>query len=170
VVAAYLRSYPPIPGLDREDLIQEGHLAWLEARDTYRPDRGASRATYLGHVVTNHLRSVVRAERAKKRGAGTRALSLDVPVTEDGSTLAELLADDAPTPHRRVESDELTLRLLSLRQRLTARQRDVLDALADERPLRGIARDLGIHHSTVYQDIARIQKVARDEGLEEFLR
>ena len=170
VVAAYLRTHPLIPDHDADDLYQEGRLAWLLAKDTYRLDGGASRATYIGRVVTNHLRSLARAERALKRGAGKQALSLDIPMGEDGGSLAELLSDVDPRPDELAEHDDLLARLARVRERLLGRERRVFEALADDRPRARLARDLGIHRSTLDADIERIREVARDEGLEDFLR
>ncbi len=167
---AYLRTHPPIPGFDRHDLYQEGRLAWLLAEDTYRRDGGASRATYIGRCVTNHLRDLARRAGAQRRGGRRRALSLDLPVTEDGDSLIDLLADRSPTPHEEAEASDLASRLSHLRERLSGRQRAVLDGLAREQPIAGLARDLSVSRDTLYEDIRRICEVARDEGLEDFLR
>jgi RNA polymerase sigma factor (sigma-70 family) len=170
VVDAFLRTHPPIPGFDRDDLYQEGRLAWLLAEDTYRLDGGASRATYIGRCVTNHLRDLARRAAAQRRGGGRRTISLDVPVTEDGDPLIDLLADSSPTPPEEVESSNLASRLTALRERLGVRQRAVFDGLSREQPIAGLARDLGVSRDTLYEDLRRIRAVARDEGLEDDLR
>lgn len=170
VVDAYLRTHPPIPSFDRDDLYQEGRLAWLLAEDTYRRDGGASRATYIGRCVTNHLRDLARRAAAQRRGGGRRVLSLDLPVTEDGDSLIDLLADSSPMPQEEVESSDLRRRFSGLRERLSGRQRAVLDGLSREQPIAGLARDLSVSRDTLYEDIRRIREVARDEGLEDDLR
>ncbi|PKN83180.1 MAG: hypothetical protein CVU47_00140 [Chloroflexi bacterium HGW-Chloroflexi-9] len=124
----------------------------------------------MNRVCERHLRSLARAERALKRGGGKQTLSLDRPLGEDGDSLAELLSDGDPRPDELAEHDDLLARLARVRERLLGRERRVFEALADDRPRARLARDLGIHRSTLYADIERIREVARDEGLEDFLR
>ena len=170
VVNAYLGLHAPIPGYDADDLYQEGRLVWFRAKRTYRADGGASRSTYIGRVVENRLRDLARKARAVRRSSPGGVLSLDAPVGEDGDPLADLLRDDAPSPDVEAERSDLLERLARMRGRLPRRQQEVLDALADERPRAGIARDLGISRDTFYEDIRRIRDACRDAGLEDFLR
>ena len=170
VVDAFVHQHPPIPTYDTEDLYQEGRLAWHRARETYRPDRGASLSTYFGSVVENRLRDLAREARAGRRWSPRGALSLDASIGDDGDPLADFLQDDAPDPAVEAERGELLERIARVRRHLPRRQRDVLDALAEDRPRAGIARDLGISRDTLYEDIRRIQDACRDAGLEDLLR
>ena len=170
VVDAFRRLHPPIPGYDADDLYPEGRIVWLRAKHTYRPDRGASLSTYIGRVVEHRLSDLAREGRAGRRSSPRGTLSLDAPVGEDGDPLADLLHDDAPSPDVEAERSEIAERLARVRSRLPRRQRDVLDALGDDRPRAGIARDLGISRDTLYEDIHRIQDACRDTGLEDLLR
>ncbi len=169
VVDAYLRQHAPIPGHDADDLYQEGRSTWLRAKHTYCADRGASLATYIGTVVENRLRDLARAARAARRWSPGSVLSLDAPIGEDGDPLADLLRDDTPTPDVEAERHEIAERLARVRSRLPRRQRDLFDALGEDRPRAGIAHDLGISRDTLYEDIRRIQDACRDAGLEDFL-
>jgi len=169
-VRGYLRTPRHLTSeWDEESLVQECLTAWWLKRDQYDPARGANRRTFMNRVCESRLRDVARRDRAQRRGGGRRTLSIDVPVTDDGSTLAELLADDVPGPHEEVESDYLASRLSDLRQRLTERQRAFIDGLAEEQTVAGLARDLGVSRDTLYEDRKQIREVARDEGLEDFL-
>ena len=170
VVDAYLRLHAPIPGYDADDLYQEGRISWLRAKHTYRTDGGAARSTYIGSVVQNRLVDLSRATQAARRWSPRGTLSLDATIRGDGDPLADLLPDNRPTPDEEAERREIAERLARVRSRLPRRQRDVLDALGEDRPRTALARDLGVARDTVYADIAAIQRACRDAGLDDFLR
>lgn len=170
VVDAYLRLHPPIPGYDADDLYQEGRIAWLGAKHTFRVDGGASLPTYIGRVVENRLGDLWRATHASRRSSPRGTLSLNAPIGEDGDPLAELLKDSAPGPDVLAEDSELLALIARVRSRLTPRQREVLDGLSASHTVVAIAGELGVHRDTVYEDRRRIQDACRDAGLEDFLR
>lgn len=170
VVAIFVRQHPAIPGYDKDDLYQEGRVAWLRARKHYRADRGTSISTYPSRVVENRLRDLGRRARAARRYSPRGLASLDMQIGEGGDTQADLLRDDAPDPAAEAERTDMADQIDRVRRRLPLRRRDVLDALADDLPKAQIARDLGISRDTLYEEIHRIRDACRDAGLEEFLR
>lgn len=170
VVDIFLRRHSGIPGYDEDDLYQEGHIAWLRARKTYRAERGASIRTYIARVVENRLTDLAREARAASRRPAAGVDSLDAALGPDGGSRADYLPDDAASPSDEAERAELAERIARVRGRLPARQKDVFDALAEDHQKVRIARDLGISRDTLYDEIRRIQDACRDAGLEEFLR
>lgn len=170
MVDVYLR-FRTIPGHDVDDLYQEARIAWLLAEPKYRPERGASRSTFIGRVVENRLRDLADEARAKRRWQPGGTRSLDVPATEDGDDLADLLSDDAPGPEDETLADDLLRQLDRVRQGLPPRQQRVLDALAEDpdRSRAGLARDLGVSRDTLYVDIAAIRAACLDADLHDLL-
>lgn len=51
---------------EKDDLIQEGYIAFLHAVNSYRPSSGASFKTYLNRCVQNKLLTVYKSEKRKK--------------------------------------------------------------------------------------------------------
>ena len=47
-------------GMDEEDLVQEGMLAYMRAVGTYNPDAGVQFDTYASRVITNRYLDLVR--------------------------------------------------------------------------------------------------------------
>ena len=170
VVDVYLRSHF-VPGLDADDLYQEARLAWWLAEPRHDATRGASRSTFIGRVVENRLRDLAREARAQRRWQPGGTFSLDVPATDDGDDLADLLSDDAQGPEDETLADDLLRQLDAVRQGLPRRQQRVLDALAEDpdRSRAGLARDLGVSRDTLYMDIAAIRAACRDAGLHDLL-
>lgn len=64
--------------LEKDDFIQEAMLALLSAIYTFAPDKNAGFKTYAGVCIHNRLRSVCKAEAAKKH----RPLNTYVPLDE----------------------------------------------------------------------------------------
>lgn len=170
VVDLYLHGHV-IPGYDRDDLYQEARISWLLAEPQFDSGRGASRSTFIGRVVTNRLRDLARESRAQRRWQPGGTHSLDVPATDDGDDLADLLRDDAPGPEYEAIANDLLRQLDAVRRGLLPRQQQVLDALVSDPDLKRapLARDLGIARDTLYMDIEAIRAACRDAGLHDLL-
>ena len=153
-----------------EDLVQECLLHWWLQRSRYDEARGANRRTFMNRVCEHRLWDLWRGAHASQRWSPRGTLSLDAPATEGGDPLAELLEDSAHGPDVLAEYSELLALIARLRSRLTPRQQEVLDGLHVSRTVAEIARELGVHRDTVYEDRRRIQNACRDAGLEDFLR
>lgn len=79
-----------------DDLVQECLAHWIVVRRKLAPDPGAPPAAYMAQVVRNKLTDLIREQAAEKRAGEQEALSLDAALdgSDDGLTLADLLADD----------------------------------------------------------------------------
>lgn len=62
---------------DKEDLIQEGYIAFLHAVNSYREGNGASFKTYLNRCVQNKLLTVYKSEKRKKNIPKNALVSID---------------------------------------------------------------------------------------------
>ena len=106
-----------------EDLEQSGFLALVDAVNLFDPERGASFLTYLNHHLHHYFNETAGFRTARTAGDPINsALSLDAPLDEDGTTLADLHAD----PQDVTEGPEDLL----YRQQLRA----TLDAAIDRLP------------------------------------
>jgi DNA-directed RNA polymerase specialized sigma24 family protein len=79
--------------LDYEDLFQEACIAWMNAAKKFDPDAGFYFSTYLGRSVLNRLNGVVESTIKTEIKCG--GASLDDPISEDGSKLADVVPDDS---------------------------------------------------------------------------
>jgi RNA polymerase sigma factor (sigma-70 family) len=164
VVRRFLRTHAR-PDVEREDLVQDCLEHWLRQRRRYDPSRGASPKTFMRRVLERRLADIADHHTAAKRGSGERALSLDRPFGEGPTDLGDSLA--AP-----VEDEDALLLRIAIEQagkRLTARQRAIVEALWSGTPKAELARHLEVARSTLYAELARIESIYRDEGLNAFL-
>lgn len=128
--------------LDFDDLLNEGVFGLMKALEKFDPERGFAFSTYATHWVRQSIRRAIhnrdravrvpvwRADRLQAAGElkRERLASLAAPLSEDGSTLAEILpADDEPADERaeRLEREELARAALDL---VDERQRAILVA------------------------------------------
>ena len=102
----YLAEYPPHYQDLKEDLINEGYFAMLEAAKGYDREKGTF-LTYLSYHLKTCFRSVIFSGRGKRREADplNHAISLDVPIEDaDDLTLADMIIDDeAEAYYRHIE-------------------------------------------------------------------
>ncbi len=165
VVRDFLSTRSSHPDLEMEDLVQECLFHWWTQKPRYVPTRGASIETFLRRVVKSKLVDLERAVKAQKRGGGRRAESLDQPLNEDepdGGTLADTFADSGNTARDATDRVSLTVAL----SRLSPRQIKIIAGLAEEYPMIQISQKLGVPKATLYDDLKRIRKIFRDEGLD----
>ena len=167
VVRAHVAASGRFAHLNHEDLVQECLVHWWQKRGQYREERGATRRTFMNRVLSNKLRDLRRAERARKR---PRTRSLDDPV-EPGSllTLADTIAASPESdPHHVRELTELREGLDRARRRLTPRQRELVDGLTAGQSMSALSRGLRVSRDTLYEERKRIRDVYRAEGLEDY--
>lgn len=74
---AYVRG---ASGLSFEDVMQELAIAWCLARDSYRPDGGASFSTYLHRGMSMHMRSFMNRRLERAVGSDHAKVSLDAEI------------------------------------------------------------------------------------------
>jgi RNA polymerase sigma factor (sigma-70 family) len=175
VVQDFLATRRPFRALTFEDLVQECLTHWWLKRRHYSEARGASLATFMRRVLRARLRDIERRERAAKRGRYTEPLSLDAPLSSDEpnpATLGDLICDgnQERSPEQVAERRVLRDRIEHACQLLTSRQRQLVQGLASDASMSDLSRQLGIPRATLHDERRRIEKVFRDEGLEEFLR
>jgi RNA polymerase sigma factor (sigma-70 family) len=175
VVEDFLATRRPFSALTFEDLQQECLTHWWLRRHHYSEDRGASLATFMRRVLKAKLRDIERQQRAAKRGGYTEPLSLDAPLSSDEpnpATLGDLIRDgnQERSPEQVAERRVLRDRIEHAYQLLTSRQRQLVQGLASDASMSDLSRQLGIPRATLHDERRRIEKVFRDEGLEEFLR
>lgn len=155
-------------GVELEDLIQEGFLAFLRAAKTYR---GGGRMTFLGWLDL-HLKNAfngalgVRTVREAKNPMRW-AVSLSQPVGEPGG--ADTLADILPGPETGIEAAERSI----WQEQLCAAVSDALEEIpADWRSIltrrywqgqtiQQIAAAEGVSHQTIADKTVRALKRLR---------
>lgn len=102
----YLAEYPSYYQDLKDDLVNEGYFAMLEAAKGYDREKGTF-LTYLSYHLKTCFRSVIFSGRGKRREADplNHAISLDVPIEDaDDLTLADMIIDDeAEAYYRRIE-------------------------------------------------------------------
>jgi len=67
-----------VKNFSEEDLVQEGMLALLKARNTFKEDGGAKFETYASRCIHNRVIDVIRRER------GTDSLDFEISSQDDG--------------------------------------------------------------------------------------
>ena len=102
----YLAEYPSYYQDLKDDLVNEGYFAMLEAAKGYDREKGTF-LTYLSYHLKTCFRSVIFSGRGKRREADplNHAISLDVPIEDaDDLTLADMIIDDeAEAYYRNIE-------------------------------------------------------------------
>ena len=102
----YLAEYPSHYQDLKDDLVNEGYFAMLEAAKGYDREKGTF-LTYLPYHLRTCFRSVIYSGRGKRREADplNHAISLDVPIEDaDDLTLADMIIDDeAEAYYRNIE-------------------------------------------------------------------
>lgn len=159
--------------LEREgfdDLLQECLIHWLDVRDQYDPNRGASKKTYMAEVVRNVLGQFAEKARTDKRKAFYESVSLDEPLNEeDAPTLKDkIAASDDALPQI---NSELKIELSRVYQKLTPQQQKLCKLLGEEGlTISEACRRLDKHRMIVYREIARIRELFEKEGLKDYLK
>ena len=152
-----------LPGMDADDIGQDLFLDLWRRRHAFDPAR-ASFPTFADRVIANRVATLTsptmrqRAERA--------LVWLDEPISgDDADTLAATVADPAaPTEH------DLAM-LLDVRRfvaRLSPALRQCCEILLAPK-LCDAAAEVGLHRSSVYENIQRLRAVTNAAGLKEYV-
>lgn len=161
----FLARYSWIKGYGIDDLVQECLIQWSLARQTYHPEKAASRQTHMSQVVRHRLQDIIDKQLAEKRKADRLAASLDEPISEEGLTLKDMI----PTPDS-IEVDLcLRLDLERAMAKLTIFQKRLCVLLQQGYNVTEIAATLHKARPTIYDEIARLKKTFADAGLDEYL-
>ncbi|MBE6779035.1 MAG: sigma-70 family RNA polymerase sigma factor [Ruminococcaceae bacterium] len=134
-------------GIDEDDLQQESLLGLLAAVRHYRPDAGASFATYATTCIRNRLVSLIRRSGDRMRR--------ELPLEDDAS----LPDTDGQNPEDRVLQQEGFNQLQQqLSQRLTPLEHQVLLARLSDRTYEQIAAQLCISKKAVDNAVQRLRR------------
>jgi RNA polymerase sigma factor (sigma-70 family) len=163
LIRKFQESYPWIKGLDFDDLLQECLFHWYLNRGSYRQGKGASAKTYMAKVLKNQLQLMLREQQADKRKIIHEAISLEVPVGEGETTLADLIADNQSPA-----DDSIRLDVEAIVRTLTPLQREVCNLLAQEYSVKRVAELLGKPRSTIRDEIKRIREIFSQRGLKDY--
>lgn len=128
----------------------------------------------MRRVLGAKLRDIEEREIAAKRGGWSRASSLEGLVSaslESGQlTLYDTIPHSAPTPDEETIRNSLRAHIDEVVRRLTPRQQEMTRRLRAGWSMSELSRHLRIPRPTLYDDVGRIRKVFKDEGLDDFLQ
>jgi RNA polymerase sigma-70 factor (ECF subfamily) len=148
--------------LDLEDFVQEALLKILAGLDTFR---GESRFTTWAHKIAVH---VAFTELRRRRW---RDVSLNGLKESDGTELIpDSLADPSVGPEQQA-MQRIVLSMLRrlIREELTDRQHQAIQAVLRGMPLQEVAQHMGTNRNALYKLLhdarQRLQKRMLDEGL-----
>ena len=176
LVGEYRRRSRSLAREEFDDLMQECLAHWIAVRRKLPPDPDAPPVAYMAQVIRNRLTDLIREQAADKRAGEQDALSLDAALdgSEDGMTLAELLADSEsaqPVDPGAVDHHHVRIDIGRALGRLTPVQRQLCQMLGEEGlTIKEAAERLRIPRGTLYEEIKRIRKVFADQGLGDYLK
>ncbi len=159
---------------DRDDLEQDLALDLLRRLPHFDPSR-AQLNTFIARVIDHCVSTIIEARTARCRDwrATRRAPKEAVTVSADseGHRTQAVTKDGYLVRTRAASRSEETVADLGLDVRrlvakLPPRRRRVCEALAAGIPPTEIAREIGVHRATVYEDLAEIRRAFRAAGLE----
>lgn len=121
-----------ILGAEPEDLIQEGMIGLFKAVRDFDPGRDASFMTFAGLCISRQMYNAVQAAGRQKNIPLNTYVSLyeetESKTGEKGSTIAELLADDALSPEQELIDKENVADLIDrIDKELSSFENQVLD-------------------------------------------
>ena len=132
------------------DLVQEGILGLIESVENFDPERGVAFSLYAIHRIRGRMLNYLERE-AKNGQLSTESCRQK----GDGETLADTLADDAPSVAEIAEQNFLLEQMHLAMERLPNKEKLALDGLfLQEQEPREVATALQISASHVY----RLQK------------
>jgi RNA polymerase primary sigma factor len=150
-------------GAQRDDLVQEGCLALLQATRQFDPTKRVRFGTYAAWWIRGQMRHFIRRTRGLVRGgeserASVRDVSLDAPVGGDGPAWVDRLEQDAPGPVelllRQEQAKRVGATLSRVRKRLGGLGWDVVqDRLMRDEPatLEEVGRRWGVSRERARQ-------------------
>ena len=149
---------------DAEEVTQDAFSKALESLPNFRWE--ASFSTWLYQIASNLARN--RFWYWKRRGRD-RSMSLDLPLTEDGLTLKEILPDHEADPGDRMRWNEFQESIEGHLNRLPESHREIMSLrLLDNLSYEEIGQELSIPMGTVKSRIARARTcLSRALGLGE---
>jgi len=167
VVSDFLKKHPYFRGYDFEDLLQECLLHWLAQRHQYKPDRGASRSTFMGKILKRKLLDILDAQMSKKRLVNQLSDPLEPPPDDESPERATMPVFQSPD----TEKTRIFLRL-DVEKTLANLHPDQLrlcELMKEDKNVTDMARELNKPRSTIYDELKRIKEIFNKEGHHDFL-
>lgn len=104
VAIGWYRAFDGRHGVEVDDLINTGYIALVEAVEGYDAEKGLFLNWYLFYLKKHFL--ICYGLKTVKRDALNYSGSIDVPITEDGGTLRDIIGDPASSdPFDEVEDE-----------------------------------------------------------------
>lgn len=149
---------------DAEEVTQDAFARAHSGLASFRWE--ASFSTWLYQIASNLARNRYWYWKRRRR---EQTLALETPLTDDGLTLSDLIADEAADPGDRMRWQEFQNSIHRQLERLPARHRQIMELrLIDDMSYEEISEMLGIPVGTVKSRIARARHyLTRALGLEE---
>jgi RNA polymerase sigma-70 factor (ECF subfamily) len=176
IIAECRRRFRILAREEFEDLQQECLLHWIQVRRGLVPVGDGPPVAYMSQVLRNKLTDWVREQAADKRGGEQDLLSLDASVdgSDDGLTLADLIADSATAESGDAVGGahhHAVIDVARALERLTPIQRRLCMMLGEEGlSVKEAAERLQIPRATLYDEIKRIRQSLSDQGLADYLK
>lgn len=144
-------------GGDNEDIVQEGMIGLFNAIQSYKPDAGASFATFAELCVNRRIISAIKTAGRNKYAPLNESLSYDAEA-ETGSILDTLTAGTDTDPEAKVLlAETIELMLSEDAHLLSAMERKVLTHLVAGESKEDIVASLGISMKSLGNAITRIR-------------
>lgn len=149
-------------GGDTDDLIQEGMIGLFKAIRDYRDDREASFFHFAELCVNRQIYSAVEASNRKKHAPLNSYVSFYSQNGEEGKPLAETLPDVTDNPEQMIIAQEsMQLFWENVKSRLSAMEREVLDAYLSGLNYRQIAEKMNKSPKAIDNALSRIKSKIR---------
>lgn len=143
------------PGLELEDLMQEGVIGLLRAVRTYAPGAGASFATYARHCIANAVETARRTALRKKHQLLNQAVTLEQHPEADAADPEQIAIDNA----------QYHSTMHSIHTRLSAFEWQVLQLVLDGYGHAEISTRLGCSRKAAENAMQRVRRKLRDGEL-----
>ncbi len=155
--------------IDEEDLLQECLTHWLLRRETFNPESGAKKNTFMARVILNKLMDIVREQSSDKRKVIHQCSSLHQPVNDEDES--PLLIDTLASKFDLKAHIEIRSAIEHSLSLLTSSQQKLCKLLKEENMrIEDLSKALGVERTTVYRQIKRIRQIFENEGVKIFLK
>jgi RNA polymerase sigma factor (sigma-70 family) len=161
-----------IEGYNFDDLVQECLLYWYQKREKYRPDKKATKKTFMSHIVRRRLQEILREQLADKRRINQVVEPMIVVLDQNDSDGDTLDLSDKNQEEKYFSSQHyfgLEKDVKDTMSKLPSSQKKLCHLIIEGYPMAHISKILHKPRATLYDEIKRIQRIFLDEGLKEYL-
>jgi len=171
-IVSKLISKAPFLEKEREDIEEILLLKLWESKGKYSSDSRASLTSFLYTILKHKAINILRDGTRDKRVIGVFVKSLEEKISHDDErTIGELINEEVSL----TTSEDVLEKLIRQQdlntaiKKLSPFQQDIAQLLGEGFSKTEIAVRLGKPRTTINDEIKRIQKIFRDEGLEEYI-